>query len=176
VLWPYHGPVLEAIRKQYAVLDEEGKHARASADVIPCDVWDLERDPTILPALPPLPDLPGTGYEGESKDSPTQLTQIAGLDNCLIGLTNKGHVVKFDNLHNENTAHLGRWEYVELSSVLYFLSADSLLQLPRFSEVESVKQHPTFVQRENYTPQEAPLEMQITHVGWVVAPFAKELS
>jgi hypothetical protein len=39
------------------------------------------------------------------------------------------------------------------------------MKLPKFSQVEIVKQHPTFVSREGYVAPEAPQRMQITHVS-----------
>jgi SCF-associated factor 1 len=93
-------------------MDEEGnKRAHESGGVVACVPWDLEMDPTRLPALPPLPDLANTGESQEDRE-PTQLIQIAGLDNCLVGLTNRGHVLKIDELRDDNSASRGHWEYV----------------------------------------------------------------
>ena len=86
-------------------------------DVIPCVTWDLEFEPTRLPAIPPLPDLLNTGREKSSID--TQLIQIAAFDNHIVGLTNHGHVLKYGSLHDETGVIQGRWDYVRsVSSIL----------------------------------------------------------
>jgi SCF-associated factor 1 len=94
-------------------MDQEGNQkARLSDDgVIPCVTWNLQKDPVRLPAIPHLPELRNTGDSGRS-DEETQLIQIAGGDQFIIGLTNKGHVLKFAELDDEITTSHGRWEYV----------------------------------------------------------------
>jgi SCF-associated factor 1 len=73
---------------------------------IPCYTWDLEIDPVQLPPLPRLPDL-----RPEHEYQETKLVRIAGMENSLVGLTNKGHIVKFDfGLPNQNA-----WVYVSFS-------------------------------------------------------------
>lgn len=69
--------------------------------------------PVRLPSIPAdLPRLPGTGISSEVLDRPTKLIKIAGMDNNLIGLTNKGHVLRFDMLDGEDSYQQGHWEYV----------------------------------------------------------------
>jgi SCF-associated factor 1 len=95
-------------------MDQDGdKKALASAGVIPCVTWDLSVDPIRLPGLPPLPELLNTGTS-ESSDTETRLIQIAAFDAHLVGLTNKGHVLKFGDLSNESSFLQGHWEYVSL--------------------------------------------------------------
>lgn len=79
--------------------------------VIPCSTWDLENNPTELPPLPGLPQLTGTNLDAETLRKETALIKIAAMDRSLVGLTNKGHVVKID-LSTEGS----RWEYVRLSA------------------------------------------------------------
>ena len=78
--------------------------------VIPCQTWELKTDPIKLPALPDLPGLPATGHSGEERRKETRLIKIAACDNCLIGLTNKGHVVKLGAMRDEGSARI--WHYV----------------------------------------------------------------
>ena len=111
VWWPAgHGILHERITSKNDEMDQEGdKKACATEDgVIPCVTWDLEVDPVRLPALPPLPHLTHRGEP--EKDEEPRLVQLAGLDNFILGLTQHGHVLKI--LVNENSAHLGIWEYV----------------------------------------------------------------
>jgi len=108
---------------------------------IPCETWEADLDPIPLPPLPTLPDLDG---ETVGNQQPTQLIKIAGMDNHLIGLTNKGHVLKFGSLHNDSMVSRGSWEY-----------------LPEFSELHRVREHPTFTQQ----GIEAPDTMKITHIS-----------
>ena len=70
-------------------------------------------DPIKAPTLPDLPDLPATGLsEGECRKE-TKLIKIATNPSCLIGLTNKGHVLKLDGLEDENS--MLTWHYVSES-------------------------------------------------------------
>lgn len=100
-------------------MDMQGhKQAQAGDDnVIPCVTWALDLDPVYLPSIPPLPALDNGCPE---EDNPTQLIKIAGLDNCLIGLTNKGHVLKISNLENEHIASRQNWEYVRFICLIIF--------------------------------------------------------
>ena len=78
--------------------------------VIPCHTWEINVDPVKLPVLPDLPDLPVTGLPKEERRKETKLIKIAALSNCLVGLTNKGHVLKIDGLTDGNTNPI--WNYV----------------------------------------------------------------
>lgn len=93
-------------------MDAEGdKKAQASVEyIIPCVPWDMEEMPARLPAIPSLPELPHSGNTSHPDD--IQLIQIAAFEAHIIGLTNRGHVLKFGPLHNESGALNGRWEYV----------------------------------------------------------------
>jgi SCF-associated factor 1 len=90
-------------------MNAQNHKAVATPDrVIPCSVWDLNLDPFKLLALPSLPTLV------ELKEE-TKLIKIAGLDHKLIGLTNQGHVLKFDSSINEASTSHGTWTYVKLN-------------------------------------------------------------
>ena len=82
--------------------------------VIPCHTFSINMDPVKVPTLPDLPDLPATGLsEGEHRKE-TKLIKIAAVADRLIGLTNKGHVLKMDGLKDENC--MLTWHYVSGST------------------------------------------------------------
>ena len=89
--------------------------------IIPCQTQELMMDPIKLPALPDLPDLPATGLPEEERRKKTRLIRIAACLNSLIGLTNKGHVLKLDGMGNENNTRI--WCYVSenMCALLPFL-------------------------------------------------------
>ena len=90
----------------------------AEPNVVPCYWWVLHgADPVRLPPIPAerLPVLPGTGLSQEDRDKETKLVKIASLDNNILGLTNKGHVLRYGELYGEETYRAGRWEYVRAS-------------------------------------------------------------
>ncbi|KNZ74628.1 SCF-associated factor 1 [Termitomyces sp. J132] len=115
VWWPFSGETAEYIEATNTQMNEQGdKEASALTDYsIPCVTWDLIENPTRLPSIPLLPELPGGDNE-----KPVQLIQIAGLDAQIVGLTNKGQVLKFNSLSSKETSSAGRWEYLqEFSSI-----------------------------------------------------------
>jgi SCF-associated factor 1 len=101
----------ERIRSVNSEMDAQGdkKAAQLPGNVISCATWDLDIDPVRLPPIPSLPNLNNGTVDVEDL---TRLIKIAGLDGHLIGLTNKGHVLKFGPLESELTFSRGRWEYV----------------------------------------------------------------
>jgi len=141
IWWPFSGGMAARIQHANTEMDEQGdRTASALPDrSIPCVTWDLNEDPVRLPSIPPLPDLTNGGG---NEEKPTKLIQIAGLDGHLIGLTNKGHVLKFGCLESKAMFPRGSWEY-----------------LPAFSEVEKVK---TGYSQLGLV---APRTMQITHIS-----------
>lgn len=140
VWWPFSGGMAARIQRANTEMDDQGdrKATALPDDSIPCVTWDLNEDPVRLPSIPPLPDL----TDGENEDKSTQLIQIAGLDGHLIGLTDKGHVLKFGCLDSKTTFPRGSWEY-----------------LPAFSDVEKVQTE--YLQLGLVAPQ----TMQITHIS-----------
>jgi SCF-associated factor 1 len=109
VWWPFSGQMETRIQSE---MNGEGAGNTSSPrnrnGAIPCVPWELDLAPTRLPSIPALPDL----SSGTNSEQPTQLIKVAGLDNLLIGLTNKGHVLAFESLHNETSASNGHWQYV----------------------------------------------------------------
>jgi len=112
--------------------------------VIPCHTWEINKDPVKLPILPDLPDLAETGLPEEELRKETKLIKIAAFDNSLVGLTNKGHVLKIDGLTDEDSIQI--WRYVSESARMtwtpFLLSRD--VQLPYYSEIDKVKEHSAF--------------------------------
>ena len=106
-------PLGEAIQQRFTIKMHEMDTARNTQahatreGEIPCSCWDLDFDPLHVPPLPELPNIRGDDESGEVK-----LVKVAAMDGFLIGLTNKGHVLKFGDLSNELTLQHGRWEYV----------------------------------------------------------------
>lgn len=94
--------------------------AHPEGNVIPCVPWDMSHEPTRLPSIPSLPDLPDAGsHEGTQQ---TQLIQIAAFDNHIVGLTNRGHVLKYGSLLSEDEVPHGHWEYASIKfSDMWFL-------------------------------------------------------
>lgn len=140
VCWPRSGRMSRKVFLKNRILnDNEGAPARAieKDGGIPCYPWTLccnkgmqgrddqehipdgeeAQDLIKLPDLPlyDLPDLgPSLPGVGEPEDS-VSLVKIAALDRLIIGLTNKGHVVRFGatgGLEDEDQVRHGQWEYV----------------------------------------------------------------
>ncbi|KIM90238.1 hypothetical protein PILCRDRAFT_811954 [Piloderma croceum F 1598] len=144
VWFPNDSRMEEIIESHDNTMNAEHHKAVATPDkVIPCSTWDLNLNPVRLPALPSLPAL--VEIKGETK-----LIKIAGSDQNLIGLTNQGHVLKFDSLNNELSASRGTWTY-----------------LPNFSQVDRVLQHQVFSPADDKEKHisELPQTMQITHIS-----------
>ena len=92
-------------------LDESTKAVVADVGtIIPCHTWEINKDPVKLPTLPDLLDLPATGLPDDELRKETKLIKIANFDNCLVGLTNKGHILKTDGLTDEDSVQI--WRYV----------------------------------------------------------------
>ena len=114
VFWPFIGEIGRHCHEENIAMDERGDcHAYPTTDHrIPCVAWPLRADPLRIPPIPELPQLSHTGSPQEER-SETALIKIAAFDNHLIGLTNKGHVLKFGDLSNENSFdRRTRWQYV----------------------------------------------------------------
>ncbi|KAG6821200.1 hypothetical protein H0H93_004020 [Arthromyces matolae] len=140
IWWPFSGSTAETIEVINTQMNEQGdKKASPQADnSIPCVTWDLNENPTQLPLIPSLPEI----SDGESEDKPTQLIQIAGMDTQIVGLTNKGHVLKFGNLQSKATISNGRWEY-----------------LPQFSSIKNL------VSQFHDLGPKSPETLKITHIS-----------
>ena len=141
--------------------------------VIPCHTLEIHEDPVKLPALPDLPELPGTGLSEEERGKETKLIKIAVFRFRLIGLTNKGHVLKMDDLWTANSV----WCYVSESALAVwraFLNCDA--QLPNYSEIDKVKEHPVFRAITGDDGHERPPQVEllsdtmlITHVSYIAS-------
>ena len=139
--------------------------------VIPCYTWEISMDPAKLPSLPDLPDLPMTGLPEEERRKETKLVKIAACSNSLVGLTNKGHVLKMKELYVEDPTWV--WDYVsEGARTIWhpFLNRD--MQLPKYSEIDEVKKHPAFHTTADNDNKERPPQVElssdtmlITHVS-----------
>jgi SCF-associated factor 1 len=115
VFWPSEGEIGRLIEEENSAMDERGDCNAYGTDdhCIPCVTWSLRADPMGIPHIPQLPELESTGISQEEKSETTTLIKIAAFDNHLIGLTNKGHVLKFGDLSNENSFdRRTRWQYV----------------------------------------------------------------
>lgn len=120
VFWPFSGEIGRLCDEENFTMDERGdRQAYATPDHhIPCVAWPLRADPLRLPHIPHLPELQNTGVSEEERSKETTLIKIAAFDNHLIGLTNKGHVLKFGGLSDENSFdRTTRWQYVRSCSV-----------------------------------------------------------
>ncbi len=90
--------------------------------VIPCPTWDLDQQLYRTHPIPPdLPDL-----HDNQRGEETKLVKIASLLSLglgLLGLTNKGHLLKFEpalQRFEPNDAELeGEWIYVSCLSCLF---------------------------------------------------------
>lgn len=108
VWWPLDGDMKQLIDARNDAMDQAGLHAHPTEDgIIPCAHWELRNDPYRLPELPRLPKLDGT----DAEDVSVHLVKIAALHSHLIGLTNRGHVVKI-LVQTRDTARLEGWAYV----------------------------------------------------------------
>lgn len=108
IWWPFGSPMSLKFQEKMKQMTKDGVKSLEVEGAIQCNPWDFEgNDFAVLPDLPALPALPSINDNEE-----TRLVQIAGLDNQIIGLTNKGHVVKFASLEDDTAMRGGRWEYV----------------------------------------------------------------
>ena len=111
--WPFGGTFEESYRETMVELDKDESTKAIvpeNTTVIPCHTFEVHKDPLKLPILPNLPDLRATGLPEEEGRKETKLIKIAAFDNCLVGLTNKGHVLKIDGLTDEDSVQI--WQYV----------------------------------------------------------------
>lgn len=117
--WPFGGTLDSNYRETTMELNKDESTSAFVPDdekVIPCHAWEMKQDPMKLPVLPDLPDLPATGLSEVESEKETKLIKIAALDNCLVGLTNKGHVLKIDGLTDEESVQI--WHYVSENALM----------------------------------------------------------
>ena len=171
--WPVH---VDQHRKAIAGLDKDESTRAIVPDggtVIPCHTWEINMDPTKLPSLPDLPDLSMTGLPEEERKKKTRLIKIAACSNSLVGLTNKGHVLKMKELYMENPTWV--WDYVsEGARMIWRLLLNRDMQLPNYSEIGEVKKHLASHTTTGNDDQEIPPRVElssntmlITHVSHI---------
>ena len=117
VYWQSSGSMGKAFKEKMSVMDgyDGSGESRVRPDKnyrIQCATWQMEQDPFRLRPIPDLPLLQSNGLSEKEQAEPTKLVRIAGMDNVLMGLTNKGHVLKYDGLHDERSFDGVHWEYV----------------------------------------------------------------
>ncbi|PAV22969.1 RCC1 BLIP-II [Pyrrhoderma noxium] len=87
----------------------ENEPVRATDHIIQCSILEACQEPFLLPSIPGLPLL----YETDSPDSlevVTKLVKIAAMNGALIGLTDKGHVLKMNNFASGQSHY--EWTYL----------------------------------------------------------------
>jgi SCF-associated factor 1 len=111
VWWPRIGVLSEEVDMRSRSMDESGiGEAKQRDDTIPCHTWSVAVDPVLLPSLPPLPDIADIGEN--FWENPPRLIEIAGMDSTIIGLTDYGHVLRFQGLDHEGAVGTLGWQYV----------------------------------------------------------------
>ncbi|KAI0832117.1 RCC1/BLIP-II [Trametes gibbosa] len=163
VYWPFGGTFKTIIDQKETELNgiedpAQNIAAKARVDqdkprIVPCHWWDFHgADPVRLPHIPvhDLPVLHKTGLPAEQLDEETKLVKIAGIDNCIIGLTNKGHVLRYDSLAGDHTYQQGHWEY-----------------MPYFSSVEKLQEHAVYRALDGSDAPQLlpPATMHINHIS-----------
>ncbi|CDO70141.1 hypothetical protein BN946_scf184783.g25 [Trametes cinnabarina] len=109
-------------------------------------------EPSLIPCYC-LPMLRRTGLSEDQLDEETKLVKIAGMDNCIIGLTNKGHVLRYERLTSEDEYQQGRWEY-----------------LPYFSDIERLHEHGMYRPSEGSDAPRVP-PPDTLHINHISASF-----
>ena len=176
--WPHKGAFKDRYKKDMEKLDKEKSTKAIIPDnrtFIPCRTWEIDWDPAKLPMLPDLPDLLGTGLPEEERRKETKLIKIAAHYNHLIRLTNKGHVLGLSMLDNKDSAM--SWHYMcKSAQTILYLYSNGDTQLPNYSEIDKVKEHPAFHTTigddgEARSPKVklSPNIMLITHVGYIAS-------
>jgi SCF-associated factor 1 len=115
--WPDTSCQCRSAASTFDPLYRHNEAELAPNDIIQCCGGRVaELDPILLPDLPHLPPL----YD-EDEACPPQLTNIAAGDQFMIGLTNYGHILKFDLTGIDNQSTPGElasvfnqrhWQYV----------------------------------------------------------------
>ncbi|PCH36204.1 RCC1/BLIP-II [Wolfiporia cocos MD-104 SS10] len=151
VWWPFGNRMRKAYRAKESELDTQGDATKAvpteqNPYVIPCYTWEMRSvDPVLLPSIPSatLPELRDAGLSEKESVAVTKLVKIAGAEDAIIGLTNKGHVLVYNCLTGEDDYRRGSWQY-----------------LPEFSELAQLRNHQTF--RDTSTENKF---LRITHIS-----------
>ncbi|EMD39127.1 hypothetical protein CERSUDRAFT_112811 [Gelatoporia subvermispora B] len=150
VFWPLGGRMHGVIERTNEELNETRPESRArptkeEPDVIPCHWWVMQGvDPIRLPPIPAnLPEM-DTGLGERERAEETRVVKVAGMDNYLIALTNKGHVLRYDHLGGEHDYERGAWRF-----------------LPEFCDPQRIRANPAFAEHDIELPE----ALQITHIS-----------
>jgi len=82
-----------------------------------------------------------TGLPEKERKKETKLIMIVACGNSLVGLTNKGHVLKAYRVERGTWA----WDYVsEGARMIWHPLLNRDMQLSNFSEMDEVREHPAF--------------------------------
>ena len=113
IWWPFYGTIGSQYQKAMKELDKDESTKAIvpkGETVIPCHTWEMNVDLIKLPTLPDLPNLPATGLPEKEHRKETKLIKIAAGYGFIVGLTNKGHVLKIDGINKDE--NIGTWYYV----------------------------------------------------------------
>ncbi|KAG8728735.1 hypothetical protein FRC12_021544 [Ceratobasidium sp. 428] len=157
VVFPFHGAFDEIVQGREAPEGGEQQEVLAQGGQVNVQHWDVQHNPTRLPALPTgLPTLHPPTDADAAQDIPPKLIKIAAGEHFVIGLTDGGHVLKLD-LPTSNEAELQQivsrgnlqWNY-----------------LPRFCDVTHVRNEPGFRQDQGHEDSQRALEdLTVTHIS-----------
>ena len=113
VWWPFNYPIHGVYSTRRLDIFRNGTNvAQVLEDgSVSAAVWDLAHNPTKLPELPDLPELRHEANDTETKPH-LKIVKIAAMDNVLIALTNRGHVLKFAGLMDAENLRASHWVYV----------------------------------------------------------------
>ena len=128
--------------------------------VIRCRTLEIDWDPVKVPIPADLPELPGTGLSEEERRKETKLIKIAATHGRLIGLTNKGHILRLGGSNYKDTS--GTWDYVRKSArKISYLYSKGDTQMPNFSEIDKIKECSAFHATIGDDGQERPPEVEL---------------
>lgn len=114
---PFSGDMETVIATKTEELDQQSATTKAlpteqAPHVIPCYTWTMQGVESVrLPSIP-VRDLPKLDGNGSTNEGETKLVKIAGADETIIGLTNKGHVLAYHLIGGENRNSHQSWVYV----------------------------------------------------------------
>ena len=183
--WVFNDTLGRQYREGMVELDKDESAKAIIPDnemAIPCQTREINSNPVKFRKLPDLPDLLGTGLSEEERRMETKLIKIAAPRWNLIGLTNKGHVLMLHGLRDKDFN--GTWRYVCRSAQTILCSrSNGDIQLPNFSEIDKVKDHPAFHVTTGDDGGEIQPEVEltsdtmfITHVSYIVLISSGPLS
>ncbi|KAI0259677.1 RCC1/BLIP-II [Gloeopeniophorella convolvens] len=122
------------------------QHGTIEEDHIDCIYRQLHVDLCRLPPIPRLPELDDAQGLAEERHTGLYLVKIAATIRQIIGLTNKGHVLKFGSIEDKDMLASASWEYLENysepSKIARFVqAADSDLEVPTSPRITDITAH-----------------------------------